>query len=435
MPINVLEQVQLYNDPSLARLLNSNVFLSTTNTKYKKFNQMPSQLGDSVGIRLPTRANVANGLVAKFQGTNDRLQQLVCNQAANSAFAFSMQEFVFNAEEYMEEYGRTHTLEISTEIESNLALNAVSGVPNYNVIDGKSIPDGTYQTQSGPYRFYGNANDALDSYQDLAEMLARFKGFGCAKNDIKVYLDYKTVVSIIGSGNNEFVLDRNNETSNSWDLGSYKGSNARYYQSNLLPIHEAGTVGDAGTTLTLVSTNDPSGENITQLTFSGASGSDVDAIKRGDLFQFNDSVVGQPNIRYLTWIGHKASDTPVQCRVISDAASTAGGNVTVTISEPLVSVKGPNQNLSHALQVGMQVDFVPSHRAGLVVSGNAFFTAMPDLEDEVPFPTSNVTENNVSLRMYYGSKFGENQKGMVYDAIWGSTLVPEYSMRLILPVS
>jgi hypothetical protein len=61
---------------------------------------------------------------------------------------------------------------------------------------------------------------------------------------------------------------------------------------------------------------------------------------------------------------------------------------------------------------------------------------MPMLPEEVPFPTGNETDpdTGVSLRMYYGSLFGQNQRGMIHDAIWGKRLVPDYSMSVIFPL-
>jgi hypothetical protein len=61
---------------------------------------------------------------------------------------------------------------------------------------------------------------------------------------------------------------------------------------------------------------------------------------------------------------------------------------------------------------------------------------MPRLPEEIPFPTANKSdpESGVSLRMYYGSLFGQNQRGFVNDVIWGKTLVPEYAMRLLFPL-
>lgn len=83
----------------------------------------------------------------------------------------------------------------------------------------------------------------------------------------------------------------------------------------------------------------------------------------------------------------------------------------------------------------MQVSVLPNHRAGLIYSGDALYVGMPRLPEEVPFPTANQVDEDtgVSMRQYFGSLFGQNERGMIHDVIWGKTLVPEYSMAVIFP--
>lgn len=430
IPNSILQQVITYNDAKLAYLQNINCFISTLNTKFQDFNNIVKNLGDTVNIALPYRAVASNGLVANFQGAQQRFSPIICDQAANVAHEFTTQDFIFNVRQYMEDIGKSRVEELSAQIESNVAMNADSSVPVYSIVNGESVPTGALHTESGPYRFYGDGVTPIDSFQKLAEAEAYFRTYGAASGPLKVYMDDIAVVSVVGSGLNQFVPGRNEVIANSWDLGTYKGSHANYYQSNLLPIHYSGNLGEAGTELTLVSTNDPTGANITQLTFSGA-GTDVDAVKSGDLGYFTSTA-----LRYLTFVGHKPSKSPVQVRVTADASSS-GGNVTVSITPALQSTSGPNQNLNAALTAGLKFKFIKSHRCGLIVGGDAFYLAMPKLPDEVPYPTHTSTDKDVgvSLRNYFGSLFGQNARGYVTDSIWSALAVPEYTMRLCFPIN
>ena len=110
--------------------------------------------------------------------------------------------------------------------------------------------------------------------------------------------------------------------------------------------------------------------------------------------------------------------------------------MTVDVFPPLKASAGKNQNLNVEIQAGMQVTVLPTHRAGLVLAGDAGFLAMPRLPDEDPYKTANALDpdTGVSMRQYYGSLFGQNQRGMVHDVIWGSRVVPEYSMSVIFPL-
>ena len=426
VPSNILQQVQTYQRSELAYLINSACFIKTSNTKFKDFDKIQTNLGATVTFDLPPRYTTANSLIAVFQPSAQRVQPLVCSQSANVASAFSAEQFIFNAERYMDQFGKSQIRELANKVEIDIALNSISGVRN--ALTGNLITD------SGPYRFFGDGVTAINSYQQLAQMIANFKDYGAADSDYKVYLPVTRVPAIVGSGLNQFVPRRNDDIAMSWEIGEFGTPLVEYYQSNLLPTHLAGTVGENADTLTLVSTNDPTGQNITQLTFSGVT-VNAGAIKSGDLLQFQDNVGAFTNLRYLTFIGHTPSDQPVQIRATADADGIAG-TVVINIFPALVSASGANQNLNTALVAGMQAKALPSHRAGLVTAGNPLFLAMPQLPEEVPFPTASDSDpdTGVSMRSYYGSAFGQNQRGYVHDALWGSTLVPEYSMRIIFPL-
>ncbi len=443
-PTNILEQVTTYQRSNLALLENLNCFVSTANTRFKSFENETANLGSVVNFDLPPRMTSANGLVASFQPASQRLLPLSCDQATNISYAFTAQERIFNVEKdsesYMEQYGRTATSEMGANIEANLALNANSHVPVNSVVNGQTVPTGALHTESGPYRFFGNGATSINSYQQLAQMIANFKNYGSVKSGIKVYLPDTIVPAIVGSGLNQFAPERNNMDAASWEIGEFGTPPVMYYQSNLLPIHTSGTVGDTASpnnVLTVQSTNDPTGANITQITFTEpTSGTDANAIKSGDLIQFNDGVSGKPNMRFLTFIGHSVSNQPVQVRATADAASVAGV-IVVNITPALQATSGGTQNINNNIVANMQATPLPSHRCGLVVGGNALYMAMPRLPDQYPFASSAEYDKDtgVSMRLTYGSLFGQNQMGLIHDCTWGSVLVPEYSMRIAFPVS
>ena len=415
LPDNIFQAVQTYQESSLAYLQNLNCFVSTANTKFKDFQNKVANLGSSVGFDLPPRYATANSLVATFQGSEQRIHTLTVDKAKNVSADYSNQEQIFNLDSmgYMDKFGFAAVKQLSATVEADVARSTI-------------IPH--------TYRFFGDGVTPINSYGQISKMLALYRNYGSPDGKTRVYLEDLAIPDIINTGLNQFVPDRNEKIAHSWMLGDYDG--ASFCRSNLLPVHDAGTVGNVGTTLTVVSTNDPTGANITQITFSGAIASDADAIKQGDLLQFQDGVAGQDNIRYLTFIGHERSANTVQMNALADASSDCAGNVTINLTKPLQSTFGRDQNLTSNILAGMQVKSIPSHRAGLVVGGNALYLAMPRLPDEHPYATHAESDKDtgVSLRMYYGSLFGQNQRGMVTDAIWGSTLVDEYAMRIIFPL-
>lgn len=414
MPVNILQQVITYNESNLALLLNSFAFISTANMKFQRFNDdIPKNLGDTVSFDLPPRFTTTNSLVVTFQSAVQRVQQLTVSQQASTAYEFTAQQFIFNVRDYMRVFGKSAIAELGTQVESDVASLA----------------------ETNTFRFYGDGVTAVSTYLQLANALAFFRNFGAAKDNTMGYLSDLTFPLIVNSGLNQFTLDRGNREAMSWEIGEF--SNCKWYQSNLLKTHKAGTEGNAGSVLTVVSVVTDANGGVIQITFSGtAAATDPNSIKAYDKFQFSDGVAGQTDLRFLTFIGHKISQSPVQFRSTADAASTGGSQVTVNIYPALQAASGQSQNINTPIVAGMQVTVLPDHRCGLIMAGNPLFLAMPKLPDEVPYPTSvqQDPDSGASIRQYYGSLFGQNQRGMVHDIIWGKTLVDEYAMMVALPI-
>lgn len=414
MPTNILQQVITYNESGLALLLNSFAFITQSNKKYKNFNDdIPKNLGDTVSFDLPPRFTTNNSLVVSFQSAEQRVKQLTVNKEASTAYEFTAQQFIFNVRDYMDKFGRSAVAEIGSKVEADVAVLA----------------------ETNTFRFYGDGVTPITTFLQLANALAFFRNFGAAKEDSKGFLSDLTFPPIVNSGLNQFVPIRNDRAALSWEIGAF--SKCEWYQSNLLKTHTAGTEGNAGATLTVVSVVKDADDAVTQIVFSGTTAAlDADSIKEFDKFQFSDGVAGKTNLRFRTFIGHEVSQSPVQFRATADAASTAGSQVTVDIYPPLKASAGKNQNINVEITAGMQVTVLPDHRCGLIIAGNPLYLAMPRLPEEVPYPTSTMMDpdSGASIRQYYGSLFGQNQRGMVHDTIWGRALVDEYAMMVALPV-
>jgi hypothetical protein len=413
LPTNSLQNVQTYQMSNLAYLQNLNAFVATSNSRFKNFQDFTGQLGATVGFTLPTRFTTTNSLVASFQGTEQRVLTLTLDQQLSTSYAFNSQQLLLNVEEYMNDFGKAATLELGANVESNIAEVCVTA----------------------PYRFYGDGVTPINSYNQLAQGLAQVREFGAAVHNYKFYLSNLSVASIIANGLNQFAPSRNDRDAMSWEVGRF--DNCDFYRSNLLPVHTAGSEGQAASTLTVVSTTTNSEGGVTSITFSGCSAaSDADSVKENDKFQFSDGVSGYTNLRFRTFVGHKVSGLPVQFRATADAASTAGSQVTVTIDPPLQAASGKNQNINTTIVAGMQAKALPSHRAGLITCGDPLFLAMPRLPDQPPYLTGNAIDEDtgVSIRQTYGTLFGQNEQGFVHDVLFGKRLAADYAVSVIFPL-
>ncbi len=423
VPNNILQTVQTYQKAELAWLLNSFCGIRLANKKFQKFNDLTANLGDTVTFDLAPRYIGYNGLVITQQQSQQRVQPLVCSQATNVSTGYTDQQFIFNVRDYMDRFGEAAMKELGSIIEADIWKNIVTGVI---INDPQNANFGAAQTNSGPYRFYGDGVTQINSYGQLAQAVANFNDFGAAKNKMRGVLPETVIPGIITTGLQQFVMNRNEKDALSWELGKFAGT--EWYQSNLLPIHVSGSLGQAGTVLTVVSLS----ADGTQLTLSGA-GTGTALI--GDMGQFQDGVAGQPNMRFLHFIGHSVSSQPVQFNVTANAVG-GGSNIVLTVNPPLISAAGANQNVNNTIAAGMQVKLLPSHRAGVLYSGDQFYLAMPQLPDQSPFTTVNMMDKDsgASIRHYFGSQFGQNNRAYVRDSIWGSTMVPENAMRIIFPL-
>lgn len=445
VPSNILQNVITWQKADMAWMLNQYCGIEIANKKFKNFNKLTANLGDTVSWDLAPRSFTTYGLVANnLMPMQQRTVTMSCTQSILSSMAFTAQQLIFNVEDYMDRFGKSKMNEIGSKVESDLLKNITSSV---TVLDPTNPNFGQIANlESGPYRFYGSADglgglQPINSYLQLAEAIALFEEYGAANWDLVSILPNLAIPAIANSALSQFVIKRNEDVASKWMVSDF--NNCKWYSSTLLPIHYAGTVGNSAAPnnlLTLISTNDPSGQNITQLTLSGATPGDVNAIKRGDLMQIVDDP-SYPLMRYLQFIGHNPSGARVQVRVTSDTSVVppdGSGNVTLNIYPALSSTpNNANQNLNNALAAGMKFQVMPSHRAGVLMSGNPLYLAMPQLPENIPYPTVSSTdeETGVSIRHYWGQQgYGQNTQAYIHDCIWASHLVAENSMRLLFPL-
>ena len=435
---NILQAVATYQKSSLGRLTNMYCFISTTNKKFKDFENFTGNLGSSVLFDLPPRAYANAGLVVStFDTVEQRTQTLqvggydsagsVLNggaydafgnlNAANTNLAVSAEQLIFNIDNnnYRTNFEDSCMQELGSRIETSTAANIINGT----------------------YRFYtpgitvSNVPMEITTYQQVASALTKFRNYGAVQTQTEFFMSDLCQSQVVGSGLNQFVPRRNEESANSWELGNF--NRTEFYVSNLLPIHTAGTLGDDQSTLTVTAVTTDADGGISAITCSGAG---TGTVLRGDLAWFLDGVSGQADARYLTFIGHQPSANEVQIQITANATGVAG-SITFNIFPKLYSAAGKNQNVNRAITAGMQLKVLPTHRAGLICAGKPFFLAMPQLPDQRPCDTSSKAdpESGAAIRMTVGAQLGANIYGTIFDAVWGVKLVAEYSLRVIFPLT
>jgi P22 coat protein - gene protein 5 len=412
-PTNTLVAVQTYQKSGLAFLQNQFCGIATANSKFKNFQDMIANLGDTVQFDLMPRFVSSSGLVVTWQPAAQRVQSLTCGQSRNVGYSVTNQQFIFNVEDYVDTFNKAAVIELGSYVEQDI----------WGVVETNS-----YRTY-GDFTIAGGVStmNAINSYQQLAQAIAQYKDFGCPDNaDLKFYIPLVAQSAIVGSGLSQFVPKRNDEIAMSWDVGNF--SDADFYTSNLLNIHTAGTIGNTGADITVVSI-DSTGTLLSVTTTAAGT------FKAGDIIRFKASV---SPVRFLTFTGHAPCSVIATARVTADATANGSGAVTLSIFPALISdTTLATANIDTAIAAGQVLQCFPNHRMALLIGGNARYLAMPRLPDQSPFVTANSSdpESGLSVRMTYGATFGGNQMGMIVDTIWGTTMVDEYAMRVAFPVA
>lgn len=442
-----LKSVISFTQSGLVLMQNSYAALNLAKKTPKDFTgSFPGQLGQTAQFEMPIRASSSYGLQADFKGVSMRPFQITVTQAANASFAYNDIQALFSIDvrNFRTSIAASYVAELGAKIEVDLMREFVSSVKYLSSAPG-SVIEGTFKTNSGPYRFYGDGFTDISTYTKFAEAYRLFINRGHSKGKrIKMIIPDSVQPQVVGSGLAEFVPKRNDETASSWEIGSFTGTMVDVYTSNIMPHHIAGNVGNqqevADRQLTLISTNKEANNGIiTQLTLSGATANDANAIKRSDLGSFINNTV------FLgTQVGDAISRSPVQIRALSDAAADASGNVVIDIAPGLTTDRELGQTLadleyiSADLVAGMKLQMVGSHTAGIIFEEDALMCAMPTLPSAAPFQNNIATsvtdpDTGAGMRLSSGYLLKDGLHGVRYDAIWGSHLIPERSMRMIFP--
>jgi hypothetical protein len=413
---NVYQNVALYQESMLPMLENLDPFYMLSNKKFSHFNENTYSYGSTVTFDLPSRVRITDGLVAAFDPVEQKQFPLSVSKQKNGSYVVGDDNHVlFHQQEWAQKFGRSFVSEMGTVVGNDIATVA----------------------ETNTYRTYNDGVTAINSVQQVAQMLTDLRNYGAGNTRAKVIFPDVKVPSIINNGLEQFVTKRNDEFANSWELGSWM--NADFYTSNLLPTHQSGTAGVAQDVLTIDSIN-AAGD---QLTISGIS-TDVGAFLENDVITldpnqlFANTTSGGQGAKFLTFIGHVASSQKVQVRVTADADATAGTAV-VNIFPALNSTVGDrdeNVNFDITLVTAMEAVALQSHVCGLVFTGEPLYCAMPRLPEKTPYPSSSaMSDSGISMRLSYGSIFDQGQMGWIYDMIYGYTLVPEYAMRVAFPIN
>jgi len=441
---NVFQNVVTFNKKIVQDAVGQNCFLEKVCSSLTKDAHIdsPKNLGAVINYEMPYNFVAQDGLVVnELQAIVQNVYSLTLTQQANVGISNTSQEEIlnFDKEDFKPLTAEARGKALGAKVEQQLASHANSSATYGTTTSGLIAGQPMYM--SGPTRFADFVSDGtgLTSLQQLAQMVDNFAMMDVIEEEHRVIMPSNRYAPIVANSLGQFVPKRNDETAASWELGTWGHPGVEYLKSNKLPIQRAGTIGNDKIALTVVRTNDPTGENITSITFSGAGSGDT--INYGDV----GYLLPTSGLTATTFYGHVPTDQAVQFRCIATVTADVNGNITVpVVTNTYTQGQGLNgivgtitQNISGNIVAGMQAKFVPDHLCGLYVTGRSFLLAMPPLPNYKPFTcTVDVDpDTGCSMRTYIQPMPTANKTALVNDCIWDAVLISRPCLRICLPLT
>lgn len=407
---NILTTVNSYQNSLVAGLSNANPHIFNANKRFKNPGDWPGQLGDTITFDIYPQMIATTGLAlaaGQLTPVQQLVQTLTVDQAFKVAYPFSAEQFIFNdMENYMKKFGMQAMVELGSLVGKYVSSVAL----NYT------------------YRCYDATVGGINSFTQLASILAAFRNYGDMPGfKAKCVLQDTIIPQIIGSGLSQFVMKRNEEIANSWQLGEF--ANCEFFSTNILSEQIAGTA--QGNTLTVVSIS-PSGNEIV---FSGAGAGNT--LNKNDILTFDKTHA--KGLYFVTPSGHITSTQLVQVRVKDNVTADGSGNITVPIFPALISDQtnvSYNINIPVANLPGTLATIQASHRAAYLSVGDPIFLAMPMLPTQTPYITASTRDpdTGVAVRSTYGWVLGANSLQYIHDVLVGVSAIDRNMMRIALPI-
>lgn len=449
---NQLFQVSTLQETATGILQDTTPQLSPaiSNWKFEGYQNWPAQRGPTINFKKPSKARTYREYPTQstpIDPIEERIQPLTVNLVTTTSFAFEpLESTFFDYKQIAQQHLRTCALAIGTDAAMDV---------------NKIIESSTYRFYS-PGISYTSSTPVitrLGSTGSYMDMMAEFRSYGFVPDKAVFLCDFKTSSALCNQALTLFTVNRNDSVVKSWELPML--NNTSLYQTNILQPHISGAIGDAVSSgnpvlLQVQTVTTQSDGGVSQITFQPVTGNfpvSTTGAKANDVFQFVD-VSGAPKVRFLTFNSFVGTDLPVQCRVTQDAASTATA-ITLNFSPALYfndgSVSGYDRlkdNITAKIVAGMQVQIMPSHRVGLVMSGQPIYIAAPKIPTTANLfvqqgvninynmsANSMDQETGVSILLQAGTRFPSTTMEWFATMQYGVTAIPEQMMRVLLPLN
>lgn len=395
---------------ALMQLENNCVLANRVHREYKK--EFNGGQGATVSIRRPVKFNVANGATAVVQDTEEKTTNIVVDQRRHVAWDFTTEQLTLSIEEYSERYIKPAVIALANDVDVSIANL-------YNTVWNQV---GTIGTTPSNYAAIAAAAQRLD------EMAVESSPRSMVVNPAAAY-------AVAG---NQSTLEAVGDVRKTAYEESMVARVAKFdmFSTQNIATHQVGPLG--GTPLVnggsqAVTYAAAAGNSWSQsLVTDGWTAAAALRLRAGDVFTIANVFAVNPVPR----TGAKMVMPYLQQFVVTaNASSDAAGNLTATISPPIIT-SGPQQTVSAAPADNAAITVVGTANAQFPVNmgfhKNAFALVTVPLEmpDSAPFKARE-NYKGLSIRVIKDYDFASDVERIRLDILYGvKAIYPDLATRL-----
>lgn len=297
------------------------------------------KIGDTISIRRPADFTVRTGATLSAQDVIEGKTTLTIDQQIGVDFQFTSSDL---------------TLKVN-DLAERVMKPAMSNLINYMAYDCLNT------MYKRIYNWVGTPGQTINSFSDFAVAPQRLDVMAVpmdARNAVLAPADHW---GMLGSQTALYIQNAANSAYRDGSLGKIGGVETRMNQ--MVPTHTVGPLG--GTPLVNAAsaavTYDTAKNTWTQtLVTDGWTAAAAARVKEGDVFTLYAAGTSGARVLMVNPKTKQVTDVPQQFVVCADGSSDGSGNLTLTISPPIIT-SGPHQT----------VNVAPADNAGLTFLGTA----------------------------------------------------------------
>lgn len=333
------------------------------------------KIGDTVSIRRPADFTIRTGATLSTQDVIEGKTTLQINQQCGVDFQFTSTDL---------------TLQIG-ELSERVIKPAMSTIINYMTNDVLST------MYKGAYHWVGTPGTTLSTFPGFVKAMERLDLAAVPQDDRTACLHPSDFWGLVGAQSAMYIQDVARGAYRSGELGSLGG--VRTMMTQVAPTHTVGPLG--GTPLVngasqSVTYDTAKNTWTSSLITDGWTAAAASRVNKGDVFTIANVHMVNPKTKAKT-------NVLQQFVVTADGSSDGSGNLTLTVSPPIIS-SGPHQTVDSApadnAALTMLGTAATAYRNNLVYHKNAMALAVVPMEmPQAAYGASRESYKGLSLRV------------------------------------